>query len=115
MEAVGKIHLCKLSALPDTDSRGFSVEMTSGIRDIFLVHKAGQVFGYVNSCPHTGAPLDWIPDRFLDPDGSFIQCATHDARFRIEDGRCVAGPCNGASLTSVRLEVIENEVFLIPG
>ena len=87
--------------------------MNSVVRDIFLVHKAGQVFGYVNSCPHTGAPLDWIADRFLDLNGSFIQCATHDARFRIEDGRCVAGPCNGASLTSVQLEVIENEVFLI--
>ncbi|MEE8263379.1 MAG: Rieske (2Fe-2S) protein, partial [Gammaproteobacteria bacterium] len=41
----------------------------------------------------------WVPDQFLDETGNLLQCATHGALFRIEDGFCVAGPCTGASLT----------------
>jgi nitrite reductase/ring-hydroxylating ferredoxin subunit len=111
-EARKRTRLCALDDLREGDSRAFSVVTTNGIADIFLVRKSGQVFGYVNSCPHTGAPLDWVPGRFLDLDSRFIQCATHDARFCIEDGHCVAGPCRGASLTAVRVEVLDDAVFL---
>ena len=53
---------------------------------------------YVNSCPHTGVNLEWMPDRFFSADGRYLQCATHGALFRPEDGYCVGGPCTGQSL-----------------
>ena len=65
--------------------------------------KGERVFGYLNACPHTGGPLDWVPGRFLNAEGDLIQCSTHGALFRIEDGYCVWGPCAGASLTPVLL------------
>lgn len=57
-----------------------------------------QVFCYINVCPHWGAPLDIVPGRFLDREGRHIICSTHGALFRIDDGRCIKGPCLGAAL-----------------
>lgn len=106
--------LCALQDLPEGSSRGFSIELAGGYQDVFLVRKGGRVFAYHNSCPHTGAPLDWVPDRFLNLDGDLIQCATHHALFRIEDGLCVAGPCVGASLRPLAVVVEGGEVYLDP-
>lgn len=83
------------------ESRGVTVHTGEGPLEIILVRKSGQIYGYRNSCPHTGGPLDWIPDQFLDLDRAHIQCATHDALFRITDGVCIAGPCTGEQLTRV--------------
>ena len=77
------------------------------------MRKNSRLFAYRNSCPHTGGPLDWLPDQFLDIDGELIQCATHDALFRIEDGRCIAGPCAGKALIPVSVEISNDEVFLL--
>ncbi len=106
------VKVCDLSGLPEDGSRGFSVTMPAGVADIFLVHKAGEIHGYLNQCPHTGGPLDWVPDQFLDLDRSLIQCATHDALFRIDNGLCVAGPCSGQSLTSVELRLQGGSIFM---
>jgi nitrite reductase/ring-hydroxylating ferredoxin subunit len=71
------------------------------------------VFGYENSCPHTGGPLDWVPDQFLNLEGNLIQCATHDALFSIEDGLCLKGPCAGQSLHALAVEVDADRVSVI--
>lgn len=67
---------------------------------------------YVNSCPHIGTPLDWMPDRFLSADGSHIICATHGAEFRISDGECVYGPCMGDRLEAVMIQINDGTVFV---
>ncbi|WP_408005462.1 Rieske (2Fe-2S) protein [Pseudomonas huanghezhanensis] len=68
---------------------------------MLVVRRAGQVYAYQNRCPHRGVPLEWLPDQFLDTSASLIRCATHGALFLIEDGQCIAGPCEGKSLTPV--------------
>ena len=80
------------------------------IEDVFVVRRGTQVFAYRNHCPHTGSPLDWQPDQFLNLDRTLIQCATHMALFRIDDGRCVSGPCKGEALTPVALSVVDGWV-----
>jgi nitrite reductase/ring-hydroxylating ferredoxin subunit len=94
-------------------SRGFSVAVPEGVRDIFLVRKGARVFAYRNSCPHTGGPLDWVPDQFLTLAGDLIQCATHDALFSIEDGLCVKGPCAGQSLSALTVHVEGDRVSVV--
>ena len=106
-----RVFLCALQELPKRASRGFMVETPAGVQDIFVVHKNAQIVAYRNSCPHTGGPLDWVPDQFLSLDGRQIQCATHDARFRIEDGVCIAGPCAGERLSPVRLVVLNGAIY----
>lgn len=103
--SASSVVLCRLEDIEDPGSKGMTISIAGQLQDIFVVRQGDSVFGYLNSCPHTGGPLDWTPDRFLDLDGRYIQCAMHAALFRVEDGRCIAGPCNGDRLTPVPVEV----------
>ena len=105
--------ICRLDELDDPGSRGMTVTHGGQPHDVFVVRQGGQVFGYRNSCPHTGGPLDWVPDRFLNLDKDYIQCATHDALFRLHDGACVAGPCKGDSLAAVPVIIEAGEVVML--
>lgn len=106
------LELGKLADLADPGSKGIEAE---GEDDFFLVRRANHIFAYRNQCPHLGAPLEWMPDQFLDDSGDFIQCAMHGALFRIEDGYCVLGPCAGKNLTPVEIEVDGENLRRIQG
>jgi nitrite reductase/ring-hydroxylating ferredoxin subunit len=108
-----KYELCGADQIPVGASRGFSIATSTGPKDIFVVRTAAGVVAYRNHCPHTGGPLDWVPDQFLNPEGDLVQCATHHALFRIEDGLCVRGPCAGRSLRPVRLEVAGKRIWAV--
>jgi nitrite reductase/ring-hydroxylating ferredoxin subunit len=107
--------LCRLDEINDPGSIARTVDMAGGSGELLLVRQGARVFAYRNACPHTGAPLDWVPGRFLSLDRKHIQCATHDALFRIADGLCVSGPCPGARLAAVPLMVRAGEVLLPDG
>ena len=106
------IPLCHVSEIPDPGSKGVSVQTGIGALELFIVRQGPAVFGYRNRCPHTSAPLDWQPDRFLDATECYIQCATHGALFRIDDGECLQGPCAGQYLTSTPVTVCAGIVHL---
>ena len=108
-----KIVLCRLPELADPGSRGFTLNTQCGHLEVFLVRKANKLYGYINHCPHTGVNLEWVTDQFLDPSGGFIQCTTHGALFRIEDGVCLRGPCAGDRLKPIELQVDQGTVFVI--
>ena len=93
---------------------GGSKEFEAGGEQFFLVRKGDQLYLYRNICPHLGTPLNWEEDQFLDPDGALIQCSTHGALFRVEDGFCLAGPCAGAHLSAVPFRVIDGMVVIEP-
>ena len=113
MNTPGRTVVCHLHELSDPDSRGLMLRVDEQLHDVFIVRVGQQVFAYLNSCPHTGGPLDWMPDQFLSLDKDYIQCATHAALFRVDDGYCVAGPCAGDRLTSVPVIVDAGEVVLL--
>jgi nitrite reductase/ring-hydroxylating ferredoxin subunit len=106
------IFICDLDNLSDPGSRGFSIEHQGSTVEGFVVKYDYECFAYRNSCPHTGAPLDWVEHQFLDADDSLIQCAVHDARFLIDTGECIAGPCHGKSLQSLPIVIQNNSIFL---
>lgn len=101
-----KFRICHLSQLTDPASLGFSVSYEDEEVEGFVVRRGDSVTAFINSCPHTGASLNWSPDQFLDVEGEFIQCSLHGALFRPNDGLCIRGPCVGQFLHSlpVRLE-----------
>ncbi len=107
--------LCTLDELADPASKGFEMDTGDGVVSLFVVRRDNEVRGYINSCPHTGVPLEWVPDQFLDADGSFIECATHGALFTIEEGKCVSGPCAGDRLQPVRLAVADGVIYWLAG
>lgn len=98
----------------DEVHEGRAKEVAAGDEQLFLVRKDDQLYLYRNICPHLGTPLNWEEDQFLDPDGALIQCATHGALFRIEDGFCLAGPCMGAHLPAVPFVVVDGMVMIAP-
>jgi nitrite reductase/ring-hydroxylating ferredoxin subunit len=104
--------LCPLADLAEGVPRGLTANSSEGPLEILVMRQGGRLVAYLNRCPHRGTPLDWAPDRFLAPDGAHFQCSTHGARFRIADGYCVAGPCQGEQLRPVRLRVEDGMVRL---
>ena len=97
--------LCRLDEIPDGTGKGFDLGGGDEPLEIFVVRAGSRVFAYRNVCPHTGSPLDWQPDDFMNEDGSLIMCHTHGALFEIADGFCIAGPCAGDQLTPVAVEI----------
>ena len=107
-----KLFICDIDKLSESSSRGFSIQLDSETIEGFVVQKDGLFYAYRNSCPHTGAPLDWVEHQFLDLDSALIQCAVHDARFIIEDGLCIAGPCVGESLQKLDITQQGSALYL---
>ncbi|MFC1311216.1 MAG: Rieske 2Fe-2S domain-containing protein [gamma proteobacterium symbiont of Clathrolucina costata] len=105
--------VCDISSLGDPGSRGFVVEGESGSVELFVVRRGELLAAYKNSCPHTGVNLEWQPDQFLDLSNSYIQCATHGALFRLEDGYCLRGPCAGELLETVEVRLEAGLVVVI--
>jgi len=105
--------LCALDDIADGGSNGFFTETSDGRLLYMVIRKGDEVFVYENKCPHIGMPLDYRPGQFLNADGSMIQCSTHGAKFRIEDGYCVSGPCEGDRLKSISKEIRDGRVYLL--
>ncbi len=95
--------LCHLEDIEDGQGKGFTLGQGLEARELFVVRAGLRVFGYVNSCPHQGLPLDWQEDRFISEKTGLIMCANHGAQFEIADGFCVDGPCVGASAHSSQM------------
>ena len=104
--------LCKLSEIDNLSSKGFNLKIKRKTKEFFLVRKGEQVFAYENICPHAQAPLEWNPDEFLDEKKESIICAMHGAKFTIEEGACIDGPCDGVGLTPVAIEIVDDTILL---
>ena len=97
--------ICRLDELADQQCREFELRQGDETLSAFLLRLGDDVVAYRNRCPHTGAPLNWMPDDFLSVERDFIQCAIHGALFRLNDGLCLHGPCNGKSLRSIPITI----------
>lgn len=106
--------LCALADIEDGGSAAFTITVQQRPLELLAIRRESRVFVYVNACPHWGSPLDLYPGRFLNREKTLIQCSTHGARFRIEDGYCLSGPCLGASLEAVPCAVRDAEVVIAP-
>ena len=119
--------ICLLSDIPeeqeasvnlsiDVDEKinAFEAEVTidDESKAIFLLRHGDEIKAYVNSCPHTGANLNWQDGMFLDSEKSYIQCTIHGALFEKDSGLCVHGPCARQHLESIDI-IIENGKVLL--
>lgn len=100
------------SALREGTSKAYTLNINDKILNLFVVHYHGKFYAYENHCPHTGIDLNWQADQFLDITGQRIQCATHGALFRINDGLCEWGPCLGQRLRPLTIDVHNDELIL---
>ncbi|MFM0331073.1 Rieske (2Fe-2S) protein [Paraburkholderia strydomiana] len=100
------IQLCRLDEVPDGGGRVFDGE--SAGRPIVVVRRGDKVWAYINRCPHFSVALDFVPGNVSCYRSQVLMCAHHSALFRFEDGKCIDGPCKGASLDAVQVEIDSN-------
>jgi nitrite reductase/ring-hydroxylating ferredoxin subunit len=102
--------LCRLDDIPEGGAKGLLREFNDD--RLFVVRRRGEVFAYLNTCPHNWRPLEYRQDQFLSPLGQHIVCYAHGAHFRIEDGFCFLGPCSGQRLIGIPVRVEDGCVIL---
>src|SRR5919108_4951452 len=94
------------------ESKKFTLRSGELNFEAMLVNYGGNYFAYVNRCPHVGISLDWVDNQFFTVDGRYLICANHGATFEPASGECIWGPCVGASLRSVPLEIDGQKIFV---
>lgn len=104
--------ICALAELANPGSREFQLPGSGPDSSGFVVRHGAAVHAYLNRCPHLGLGLNWSPHQFLDTAGELIQCATHGALFRPQDGHCVRGPCAGQALQALPVVIEEGVIWL---
>ena len=97
--------ICDIHELDELYCKEFTIKNTEFETDAFLIYFNGQSYAYENSCPHTGASLNWQKEQFFSLDGLYLQCCLHGALFEPDSGFCVRGPCKGSELKKVDLVV----------
>jgi len=105
--------LCTLEDIADGSAKEFSCSVGDEIYNIFLQRKGDDVFAFNNACPHTGAPLNMEQGQFMEKSGTYLMCHTHGALFQLDDGLCVAGPCNGEFLEPFNIIVKDENVIVV--
>jgi nitrite reductase/ring-hydroxylating ferredoxin subunit len=109
--------ICPLDAIPPGRADAFTLariceDGAPRAFPILVVRRDPAVFAYVNSCPHEGTPLNFEPRQFFDQGRKHLMCGKHGARFEIETGRCVDGPCRGERLAPVECRVVDGDVCI---
>ena len=106
------IRLANKQTITSFSAKEFSIDSASMPVNIFVININDSYFAYENRCPHTGVTLNWQPDQFFDIENHFIQCSTHGALFRFDDGYCVRGPCAGSKLNSLALKIENDDIYV---
>jgi len=104
--------LAPLAEIPDGGAKGFSFGLGLNIWRMLVLRRGAALYGYLNLCPHYSMPLNHRENEFMSRDGTKIMCRQHLALFRVEDGACLDGACDGRSLDPVPLRV-EDGLILI--
>jgi nitrite reductase/ring-hydroxylating ferredoxin subunit len=112
---LSKIWVCSSDKVKEAGT-GVRFSLMMGREEVtaFVVRKIGKVCGYVNRCAHVAMELDWNLGEFFDSTGNFLICATHGALYEPLTGKCVEGPCLGASLYKVEMCEEKGAIFWLP-
>ena len=105
----------RIAGLDDIPAEGIIFDYKEGPFDeqgILLRTKDG-VRAYKNECRHLPMRLDdREPADIWDEHHRYLVCNSHGARYRPDDGLCVAGPCEGSHLKELPVVVENGDVFL---
>ena len=106
-----KRRLASLEELKRSHTLKFSYRQEGIAREGFLAWTQGKVVAYENVCRHIPITLDYGDARFFNRGHTHFVCQTHGATYEPLTGLCIAGPCVGASLKPLKVEVIKDEVW----
>ncbi|MCB9591368.1 MAG: metallophosphoesterase [Sandaracinaceae bacterium] len=102
--AQGPLRLCPKAELSSTEPRPIvwgRLENGRPREVLVLATPAGEPRAYVNVCMHLPVPLDGGSRQFMNLAKTHLMCGTHGALYRLEDGYCTEGPCEGSTLEAL--------------
>ena len=109
------VRLCAADELVERgDAVVFDVVQWRDKATAFAMRFDGEVVAYLNRCVHVPTEMDWEYGKFLDSGRDFIMCSIHGASYNPSNGRCVGGPCGRGSLTKLRVEERDQQVYWYP-
>jgi nitrite reductase/ring-hydroxylating ferredoxin subunit len=103
--------VARVGELEHGRTKKFLLKCGGNTVEAFLVSYGGAHYAYLNRCKHISLSLDWVDNRFFTEDNRYLICANHGATYEPASGECVWGPCLGAFLHSVPLEVAQGKIF----
>ncbi len=103
--------LCTLAELEACEALPFTFGEGTRKVEIFVMFHGGDVVAYVNACPHFNISLNYREPKFLNSSGNRFLCINHYAQFRIDNGYCDEGVCEGHWLTPVAVRVEDGRVL----
>jgi nitrite reductase/ring-hydroxylating ferredoxin subunit len=105
--------IATLSDLKDGQTIKFEFHR-EGLRiEAFVARFQGKILAYENLCRHLPLTLDYADNRFFSTDGKHFVCQTHGALYEPITGLCVRGPCAGASLKPLPIELRNDSIWLV--
>lgn len=108
----GRIPLASIDQIEEGGFHEVEAVLDGDAESLILYRDAAGVRAWLNVCPHAGRRLDWAPGKFLKNKDGQLVCAVHGATFELGRGECVAGPCRGASLRAIDIELHDGQVLL---
>ena len=110
-----EVFVCRESALEAGEVRCVSLGHDADglpIQAMVLRDESGVVVAYRNLCRHLPVPLDGGTGERLSADGMHLVCGTHGATYRLNDGYCVDGPCEGMALHGLSVHRRDGELYV---
>lgn len=108
----GRLRIARADDVAEGQAVKFTFTREGISREGLLARFRGRLVAYQNVCRHIPLSLDDGDERFFAEDGSHFVCHNHGALFDPASGLCVEGPCEGARLFQLPVEVEDGEVWL---
>ena len=103
--------LARVAEVPDAGALVVDIEHEGGRISLILTRRGESVQCFVNRCTHADYPLQRADGRVLVQEERYLVCGAHGASYRLDDGACAGGPCNGKGLTRVAIRVRDGAVL----
>ena len=105
----GKV-VARTGELMHGTTKKFRLQCRGSTLEAILVNYEGKISAYVNRCCHISLTMDWVDNQFFTEDKRYLICANHGATYEPTTGECIWGPCFGAFLQTVPLEVRHDRI-----
>lgn len=99
--------LARVEDIPDAGARLADADGVS----LILTRRGDVVRAFRNRCTHADFPLQRADGRLIVQEGRYLVCAVHGASYRLDDGACAGGPCNGGALEPIAIIVRDGVIF----
>jgi nitrite reductase/ring-hydroxylating ferredoxin subunit len=105
------VALARLEDVPDSNAVIVYAGEDDARVSLILTRSGERIACFRNRCTHANYPLQRADGRIVVQEGRYMVCGAHGASYTLNDGACAGGPCNGASLERVAIELRDGAVF----